>query len=81
MSRRKVVRQPDDSMDVFKGFRWVECYVDVAVNPRTKSEVTFTPPVRIGCFEDFAKFYDEWENFCSRDLNGLDPAEVCFQLS
>jgi hypothetical protein len=75
MSRRKVVQKP---MDSFKGFRWFECTVDVAVNPVTKNQVTLTPPVTIGCYEDFAKFNDQWEEFC-KILSG-DPDEVCFTL-
>lgn len=76
MSKR---RTPADELDSFKGFRWVECYVDVAVNPVTKSQVALTPPVKIGCFEDFAKFYDQWDDFCENVLTG-DPDEVCFSL-
>lgn len=77
MSKRKI---PVDEMDSFKNIRWVECYVDVAVNPVTKNQVTLTPPVRIGCFEDFAKFYDQWEQFCNDVLTG-EATEVCFQLT
>lgn len=77
MSRRRVVRP--DPMDDFKGFRWIECTVDVAVNPVTKNQVTLTPPVRIGSYEDFARFNDQWEDFCTNSLTG-DPSEVCFTL-
>jgi hypothetical protein len=66
-------------MDSFKGFRWIECELTVAVNPITKNQVTLTPPVRIGSYEDFAKFNVEWEQFCKL-LSG-DPDEVCFQLT
>lgn len=79
MSRRKI--QPvNNDMDAFKGFRWVECYVDTAINPVTRNQVTLTPPVRIGCYDDFARFYDQFEEFCANDLKGLDPDEVCFTL-
>lgn len=74
MSRRKV----KDPMDDFSGFRWMECYVDTAINPVTRKQVTLTTPVRIGCFEDFARFYDQWEQFCKL-LSG-DPDEICFVL-
>lgn len=78
MSRRKV-QKPDNSMNEFKGFRWIECTVDVAVNPVTKNQVTLTPPVRISGYEDFARFNDQWEDFCSNVISG-DPDEVCFIL-
>ena len=67
-------------MDSFKGFRWIECELLVAINPVTKNQVTLTPPVTIGCFEDFAKFNDQWEDFCQNILSG-DPDEVCFELT
>lgn len=78
MSRRS--RTPDNAMEDFKSFRWVECYVDTAINPVTMNQVTLIPPVRIGCYEDFAKFYDQWEDFCQTILDGLNPDEVCFTL-
>jgi hypothetical protein len=74
-------KTPDKSMDSFSNTRWVECYVDTAINPVTKNQVTLTPPVRIGCYEDFAKFYDQWEDFCEKVLPPLDPDEVCFTLT
>ena len=79
MSRRRV-RKPDNSMEEFKNFRWIECTVDVAVNPITKNQVTITPPVKLGCYEDFAKFNDQWEDFCKNSLVG-DPDEVYFELT
>lgn len=66
-------------MDDFKGFRWIQCEIETAINPVTKNQVTLTPPVKIGCFEDFAKFYDKWEDFCQNILVG-DPTEVCFNI-
>lgn len=77
MGKRRVAQKPDP-VDDFKGFRWMECYIDTAINPVTKNQVTFTSPVRVGCFEDFAKFNDQWTEFCGL-LSG-DPDEVCFTL-
>jgi hypothetical protein len=77
VSRRRI--RPANAMDAFKGFRWIECEMQTAVNPVTKSQVTLTPPVKLGCFEDFAKFNDQWAEFCGL-LSG-DPDEVCFELT
>lgn len=77
MSKRKTNPDP---MESFSGFRWMECYIDVAINPVTKNQVTLTAPVRIGCVEDFAKFNDQWEDFCTNSLVG-DPSEVFFELT
>ena len=70
MSRSKA-----DGVESFRGFAF-DCEITVAVNPITKSEVKLTPPVKIKCFEDFARFYDEWDEFC-KDLGG-QPSEVAF---
>lgn len=67
-------------VETFRGFNF-DCFIDVAVNPVTKSQVELVEPVKIDSFEDFARFYDQWEQFCS-DLHrsDCDPAEVCFRL-
>lgn len=72
-------RKPDDDLGDFQGFRWMECYVDVAVNPVTMKQVTFTQPVAIRCVEDFARFNEKWDDFCRNVLSG-DPDEVHFTL-
>ena len=80
MSRRRSVNSRPDPMSDFRGFRWIECYVETAVNPVTKNQVTLTAPVRIGSYEDFVKFNVQWEDFCKNSLSG-DPDEVCFTLT
>lgn len=76
---RRAARKPDDDLTDFRGFRWMECYVDVAVNPVTMKQVTFTTPVAIRCVEDFARFNEQWDDFCRNVLAG-DPDEVHFSL-
>lgn len=78
MSRRRSSISKPVPTDDFKGFRWIECYIDTAINPVTMNQVTLTTPVRLGCHEDFEKFNDQWEQFCKL-LSG-DPDEVYFIL-
>lgn len=78
MSRRKPQVTPQDgTLQIleFQGFLF-DCDIPVAVNPITRSECRLVPPVKIRCFEDFARFYERWEEFC-KDLGG-NPEEVCF---
>jgi hypothetical protein len=77
MARR--AKEPADDLGDFRGFRWMECYVDTAVNPVTLKQVTFTQPVAIKCVEDFARFNEKWDDFCRNALTG-DPDEVHFTL-
>jgi hypothetical protein len=74
-----VTRRQTESggVESFRGFPF-DCEITVAVNPLTKTEVQLTPPVKIKCFEDFARFYDKWDEFC-KDLGG-HPTEVAFTL-
>jgi hypothetical protein len=77
MGRR--AQKPADDLADFRGFRWMECYVDIAVNPVTMKQVTFTQPVVIRCVEDFTRFNEKWQDFCENVLAG-DPDEVYFTL-
>jgi len=73
-SKRRKTNNADATID-YREFRF-DCLIDTAINPFTKSEVTLVKPVAIRCYEDFARFYDDWEDFCKALSD--DPKEVFF---
>lgn len=70
----------DGGVETYREFNF-DCYIDIAVNSVTKKQVELVQPVRIRCYEDFAKFHEQWDKFCE-DLNksGCDPDEVYFKM-
>jgi hypothetical protein len=78
--KRRISSVKTDDIAAFRGFSF-DCFIDTAINPVTKKQVVFTEPVVIKCYEDFAKFYDQWDKFCG-DLSksGCNPDEVAFSM-
>lgn len=70
----------ESGVETYRGFNF-DCYIDIAINSATNKQVELVEPVRIGCYEDFARFYEQWDKFCA-DLNnsGCDPDEVYFKM-